>query len=182
MEKTEGNSKKTVIVIDEQGNKLESTYPKRAKGLIKNGRARVVDDNTICLVDLPKDTYLEEHKMNNNNINIEENKDTMIDITYIMKKIDEIIEMNRDLAKNPGLSQMSNVPGTKNPIQSICETNNKMIDFLQNIYKSLQPKESITEKVILELTNTLNNAIGDMSADSDVVNNLISIIADFGKK
>ena len=36
--------------------------------------------------------------------------------------------------------------------------------------------------VILELTNTLNNAIGDMSADSDVVNNLISIIADFGKK
>ena len=92
MEKTEG--KKTVIVIDEQGNKLESTYPKRAKGLIKNGRARVVDENTICLVDLPKHIILEENKMNNNNINLDENKEVKIDLAYIMNKIDEIFKYN----------------------------------------------------------------------------------------
>ena len=135
-EKTE--CKKTVIVIDEQGNKLESTYPKRAKGLIKNGRARVVDENTICLVDLPKNIILEENKMNNNNINLQENKEVKIDLAYIMNKIDEINRMNLDLINKQDFGEMSNVPGTKNPVQCICETNNKMIDFLQDIYKSLQ--------------------------------------------
>ena len=180
MEKTEG--KKTVIVIDEQGNKLESTYPKRAKGLIKNGRARVVDENTICLVDLPKHIILEENKMNNNNINLEENKEVKIDLAYIMNKIDEITKINLELVSNKDLADMSVVPGAKNPVQCICETNNKMIDFLQDIYKSLQPKESMTEKVIVELINTLNNAIGDFSADDEVVNHLIDTLAKYIEK
>lgn len=181
MEKTEG--KKTVIVIDEQGNKLESTYPKRAKGLIKNGRAQYVDENTICLVDLPKHTILEENKMNNNNINLEENKEVKIDLVYIMEKIDGIIAMNRELVNNPGLANMSTVPGTKNPIQSICETNNRMIDFLQDIYKSMQPKDlPMTEVVLNGLINVLNESIDDINADPDVINNLINTIANFGKK
>lgn len=138
MEKTEG--KKTVIVIDEQGNKLESTYPKRARGLIKNGRARVVDESTICLVNLPKNIILEENKMDNNYINLQENNEVRIDLSYIMNKIDEIIRMNWDLINNQDFANMSVVPETKNPVQCICETNNKMIDFLQDIYKTLQSR------------------------------------------
>lgn len=138
MEKTEG--KKTVIVIDEQGNKLESTYPKRARGLIKNGRARVVDESTICLVNLPKNIILEENKMNNNYINLQENNEVRIDLSYIINKIDEIIRMNWDLINNQDFANMSVVPETKNPVQCICETNNKMIDFLQDIYKTLQSR------------------------------------------
>lgn len=180
MEKTEG--KKTVIVIDNQGNKLESTYPKRAKGLIKNGRARVVDENTICLVDLPKHIILEENKMNNNNINLEENKEVKIDLAYIMNKIDEITKINLELVSNKDLADMSVVPGAKNPVQCICETNNKMIDFLQDIYKSLQPKESMNEKIILELINTLNNAVGDFNADEEVVKHLIDTLAKYIEK
>ncbi len=56
---------KNIIVIDEQGNKHGVTYPKRAKGLIKNGRARFVDENTICLA-CPPEINLEENKMTNN--------------------------------------------------------------------------------------------------------------------
>lgn len=138
MEKTEG--KKTVIVIDEQGNKLESTYPKRARGLIKNGRARVVDESTICLVNLPKNIILEENKMDNNYINLQENNEVRIDLSYIMNKIDEIIRMYWDLINNQDFANMSVVPETKNPVQCICETNNKMIDFLQDIYKTLQSR------------------------------------------
>ena len=41
------------------------TYPKRAKGLIKNGRARFVDENTICLA-CPPEINLEENKMTDN--------------------------------------------------------------------------------------------------------------------
>ncbi len=40
---------KNIRVVDEQGNEYEATYPKRAKGLVKNGRARFIDENTICL-------------------------------------------------------------------------------------------------------------------------------------
>lgn len=54
---------KNIIVIDEQGNEYEATYPKRAKGLVKSGRARFVDENKICLACPPKE-YLED-KMNN---------------------------------------------------------------------------------------------------------------------
>ncbi len=40
---------KNITVVDEQGNDYEPTYPKRAKGLVKHGRARFVDEHTICL-------------------------------------------------------------------------------------------------------------------------------------
>jgi hypothetical protein len=57
-----------------------------------------------------------------------------------------------------------------------------MIDFLQDICKSLQPKESTNEKIVLELINTLNNSIGDMSADEDVVKHLIDTLAKYIEK
>ena len=53
---------KNVIVIDEQGNEYEATYPKRAKGLVKSGRARFVNENKICLACPPKE-YLEDKNM-----------------------------------------------------------------------------------------------------------------------
>ncbi len=56
---------KNVIVVDEQGNEYEATYPKRAKGLVKNGRARFVGENKICLA-CPPGKILEENKMSNN--------------------------------------------------------------------------------------------------------------------
>lgn len=181
MEKTEG--KKTVIVIDEQGNKLESTYPKRAKGLIKNGRARVVDENTICLVDLPKNIILEDNKMNNNNINLEEKKEVKIDLVYIINKIDEITKMNLELVSNKDLADMSVVPGAKNPVQCICETNNKMIDFLQNIYKELLPKKEspLNTRIINNLTNALNNAI-ENEADASVIAHITDTLAKYIEK
>ena len=59
---------KNISVIDMQGNVYEATYPKRAKGLVKTGRARFVSENTICLA-CPPDIYLEENKMTNNTNN-----------------------------------------------------------------------------------------------------------------
>ena len=53
---------KNIIVVDELGNEYEATYPKRAKGLVKNGRARFIDDNKICLA-CPPHTELEDNNM-----------------------------------------------------------------------------------------------------------------------
>lgn len=46
---------KNIIVLNEAGELLASTYPKRARGLIKNGRARFIDAQTICLLACPSD-------------------------------------------------------------------------------------------------------------------------------
>ncbi len=53
---------KNVMVVDELGNEYEATYPKRAKGLVKNGRARFVAENKICLA-CPPSKALEDKEM-----------------------------------------------------------------------------------------------------------------------
>ena len=63
--------RKNVIVVDEQGNEYEATYPKRAKGLVKNGRARFVAENKICLA-CPPLNFKEEKTMSNKTISKEQ--------------------------------------------------------------------------------------------------------------
>ena len=41
------NSKQTVSVQSQGGENIGLTYPKRAAGLVKKGRARFVNDNTM---------------------------------------------------------------------------------------------------------------------------------------
>ena len=53
---------KNIYVVDEKGNEYEATYPRRAKGLVKNGRARFVSKNKICLACPPK-KFLEDKRL-----------------------------------------------------------------------------------------------------------------------
>lgn len=55
---------KNIEVVDEAGNVYEPTWPKRAKGLVKNGRARFVSENRICLA-CPPDSEMEDKHMSN---------------------------------------------------------------------------------------------------------------------
>lgn len=45
------NDSMTIRLIDEKGKLIGLTYPKRAKGLVKSGRATKVDEVTICLIE-----------------------------------------------------------------------------------------------------------------------------------
>lgn len=56
---------KNVIVLDSEGNQIGSTYPKRAKGLIKNGRAIEVSDAVISLTTQGPPYIMEDIKMKN---------------------------------------------------------------------------------------------------------------------
>lgn len=57
---------KNVIVIDESGNTVGVTYPKRARGLVKKGRAEYVNDLTIRLSALcPSEHSMEDNKIMN---------------------------------------------------------------------------------------------------------------------
>ena len=57
---------KNIEVVDEQGNVYGATYPKRAKGLVKNGRARFVNENRICLACPPDMKSISEDNVDNN--------------------------------------------------------------------------------------------------------------------
>ena len=84
---------KNVSVIDEYGNEYEATYPKRAKGLVKKGRARFVDDNTICLA-CPPD-IMEDTKMSDNNIKTKVNETAEpIEAAEKIEEIEKIEEMS----------------------------------------------------------------------------------------
>lgn len=67
------NSKQTVSVQSQDGENIGLTYPKRAAGLVKKGRARFVNDNTIRLMDVSDVTHTEDIKMDNINT-LNENK------------------------------------------------------------------------------------------------------------
>ena len=54
---------KNIIVVDENGTVYESTWLKRANGLVKKGRARWLDEKTICLACPPE--QMEDIRMEN---------------------------------------------------------------------------------------------------------------------
>ena len=70
---------KTVGVRDEAGNRYEATYPKRARGLVKHGRARFTDESqTEIMLTCPpnQNLILEDHTMTEqmNNTQVTENE------------------------------------------------------------------------------------------------------------
>ena len=81
---------KNVAVVDEQGHSYGATYPKRAKGLVKNGRARFVDENTICLA-CPPNEILEDNNMseNTNNTVVLTEKEIFDQIVLLQKQLTE---------------------------------------------------------------------------------------------
>lgn len=137
---------KNVIVVDEQGNEYGATYPKRAKGLVKNGRARFIDENKICLA-CPPDIFLEDNQMENN---INNNNLTAKEI------FDQIVKLQNQLTENSQTSLhrlgdvITDVRGENyesnddiaSQIESVCtvfaqreETLKSMLDFYRRMYE-----------------------------------------------
>ena len=94
---------KNIIVVDENGNKYEATYPKRAKGLVKNGRARFINENTICMLCPPKikleDNYMSENKnaTQKSEVPITEKSKNTVSINYVMTQIEQLHNELTDL-------------------------------------------------------------------------------------
>jgi hypothetical protein len=62
---------KNIEVVDEHGVSYGVTYPKRAKGLVKNGRARYENDEKIVLARPPEHLITEDIKMSDKTNNLE---------------------------------------------------------------------------------------------------------------
>src|SRR5690554_3183725 len=88
-----------------------------------------------------------------------------IDVAYIMDKIDAIMEMNAK-ALATDYSKVELRPGADHPVVAVCETNNKMIDFLNSAYLNLRSKNDPKDAVIEALTSALYDAIEKQNNDA----------------
>lgn len=136
---------KNIFVIDEQGNHYEATYPKRAKGLVKKGRARFMDEKTICLA-CPPNEYLEETIM-------EENREAAVKSGHgqegltaadILKKIDELrADMNY---LSDALKRIETIQEQDINLPSACEV--KLVTKAEAMRDSVMARETTIQKLL----------------------------------
>ena len=99
---------KNIAVIDAEGNVYEATWPKRARGLVKSGRARFVNQNTICLARPPvyaegkcMNTFIDPEGKTGEAAAVPEqgpnDRQEIPDTAYVVRKIDEILAGNAEL-------------------------------------------------------------------------------------
>lgn len=146
---------KNIIVVDEQGNEYEATYPKRAKGLVKNGRARFVSENTICLACPP--SKLEDKNMQNIENNSDTNKLTM---NYVLEQIEKITQQTDYLME--AIEKLGQMPVGNGPddvagrakaealgtvVKCRETTNQQLLKFYERLYDDL--KENVPEKSVM---------------------------------
>ena len=175
---------KNIVVVDEQGNEYEATYPKRAKGLVKNGRARFIDENTICLA-CPSNIELEDKIMSENKST---KQPTNIPTVEVSVNVDrpltsrEIFEKIAELQKQLTESSYHSLHRLDDSISSICSDENKekseqigevcsvfkmrettlikMLELYEKMYDDLQPK-SHRESERVTLLKTVIETLGD---------------------
>ena len=167
---------KNIIVVDEQGNYYEATYPKRAKGLVKNGRARFIDENTICLACPPYN--MEDNNMSNNKENIttenmatEPSSKNKLTMDYVLERIENIATETEYLHRT--ISELSQITsggpgdvGAQGKAQALGEvvtsreaTNQKLLSLYEKMYDDLKSDDSPSEKerLVAMLLGELSN-------------------------
>lgn len=90
--------KKNVTILDMLGNIIGTTYPKRAKGLVKSGRAYLVDGETVQLVCPPEQSIQKQQEDIAMNIEIE--KEDLMEQKKVWDSTVESIEENEQVCDN----------------------------------------------------------------------------------
>lgn len=147
---------KRISVIDQQGNVYEPTYPKRAKGLLKKGRARFVDENTICLTcPLPEKREETIMMVSNQTAGTE-----MVTVAEIFEELKQIRENTShiDLA----MEKLEKVPTGDSADEAVCiekmtailkvveareATNQALIHLYEKMYDDVQENADVSGKI-----------------------------------
>lgn len=181
-----------IEVVDSSGKIIGRTYEKRAKGLVKKGRARFTDENRITLLpseDAHEYIETEGNKMderinteNIENISEENGQYTIESVMQCMKKILDDSDYIKDVLKNiveipsgdagdcgsPGdIAGKAKAEAISTIVRERENTNQKLIDFYNKVYDDLKAQQfsaSDVEKKI-QLLNTLSAMPGIHSDD-----------------
>ena len=124
---------KNIVVLDENGKKAGKTFPKRAKGLVKSGRAEYVDEAVIRLVAPP--SAPDERT--------EPNMKSEVNINEIVGKVEQLMaELNKQTAAAYATLEKADsdekIAMVGNIVKANSEAVNKAIDF----YKSILPAKA----------------------------------------
>lgn len=169
---------KNIIVVDEHGKKYGTTYLKRAKGLVKQGRARFLAHNMLCLMHCPAcppEQNLEEKNMSEQTIensaaensmagNEKENMEQgggKYSMEYCLEQIERIGHqteyLNQVIAE---LRQMDNDSSSGEKAIALSDivkcretTNQQMLRFYERMYDDLKgPKmvDTVSQKSQLQ--------------------------------
>ena len=149
---------KNIIVVDEQGNDYEATYPKRAKGLVKNGRARFINETKICLA-CPPNEYLEDEKMDNiQQTAVLTEKEIFDQIVLLQKQLTEqsptsLHRMAEAIACAVGDDEDS--ASREKQVEDICavfakreETLNEMLIFYRAMYNDMKNEKFENQELV----------------------------------
>ena len=180
---------KNIVVVDEQGNEYEATYPKRAKGLVKNGRARFIDENTICLA-CPPNIELEDRIMSENkNVIVEATANPPIEepqkltINYVLEQIEKIQNQTDHIGMAlaalgnmvPTNSSAPDVAGAEQAeaiaevVESREATNQKLIALYEKMYDDLTSKQTPLKEIAMKALERAADDEGKIAAISDVL-------------
>ena len=134
---------KNITVVDEQGNQYETTYPKRAKGLVKHGRARFVNDHKICLACPPK-IETEDITMSENTENVEIATTKTYTEEYLFERSETLAAATGYLVE--AIRQCNDPAGGEaramalgNMVEHREKTNRQLIAFYQEAYNKMRP-------------------------------------------
>ncbi len=194
---------KNIVVVDEQGNEYEATYPKRAKGLVKNGRARFIDKNTICLA-CPPDTKLEDKNMSENKKVIDETtaenpieEPQKLTINYVLEQIEKIQNQTDHIgmalaalgnmvpktnSTTPDVAGAEQAEAIAEVIESREATNQKLIALYEKMYDDLKPREeSIKIKALEMLSGIVREAsFYESEQAAEMISNMLETIRHLG--
>ena len=186
---------KNIVVVDEQGNYYEATYPKRAKGLVKNGRARFIDENTICLACPPCD--MEDNNMSNNteNMAIETKPTEKLTMDYVLEQIEKIATETEYL--HNAISELSKTNsggpgdvGTQEKAHALGEivtsrehTNQRLLSLYEKMYDDLKTQSlpSERERIIDTMLESLGNRNVARKTQDAIVDILATSLQDLSK-
>jgi hypothetical protein len=184
---------KNVIVTDESGKEYEATYPKRAKGLVKNGRARFIDSTHIVLACPPDFQLTEDITMSENTTNATNATNTAANPTAaaftpeeILKRIDAIIADNAHI--NKALDSLSGSDGSggysvgsaPHSIAAIVEnretTNQQLIGLLAKMFESTQSPKPERGFMDSQVISGLIEPIEDEDIKADLIKEYLRLV------
>ena len=143
---------KNILVVDEEGNEYEATWPKRARGLVKNGRARFLSENKICLACPPR-------------IDMEDNEmtDSILTDVIIMEKEHsmDIVTANAQAEEN-GASEDSGMAAD-------AERTSVDMTYIFNQIRAIQEQTEYLNEAIKSLSLMSDGDSGDCGAPGNIM-------------
>ena len=176
IEKTEASApQKTVQVTDEAGNRYEATYPKRAKGLVKHGRARFTDESqTEIILTCPPNhnLILEDHTMTEQNTNIQatENENAVIEkhVPQLTAKeiFDQIAVLQRQIVESSYNALYRLTDATNDICGDGCfESDEAKGEAIEAVASTFRMREETYQTMLKLYQQMYNDLLGDQNAE-----------------